>query len=141
MTLLACLALGCFAGRKQVKNDDTPPVPAYWVVPDYPVIVRQAGIEGRVVLKLLVAPNGSVLDVQVSRTPLPALDRAAVEAAMQWRFQPARRKYRPAERTWVTVPFGFTLFRVKGQWPFAGKVKLPWSEELLEPGATFLKQP
>ena len=143
--LLACLALGCFAGRKQMKNDDTPPEPAYWVAPDYPGIARQAGIEGKVILRLLVAPNGSVVDAQVLKTLHPAFDKAAIDAAMQWRFPPARRKYRPADRpaekTWVTVPFNFILFKVEGHWIKAGKVKLPWSEESLWPGATFLKQP
>ena len=136
VTLLACLTVGCFAGTKQMKNDDTPPEPAYWVAPDYSEFARKAGLNGKVVLKLLVAPNGSVLDVQVLKTLHPNLDQAAVEAAKQWRFLPAKRKYRPAEETWVTVSFEFILPEVKWQWPPVGKVKLPWSEELLEPGAT-----
>ncbi|TET47605.1 energy transducer TonB [candidate division TA06 bacterium] len=141
VTLLACLALGCFAGRKQITGDETSPEPAYWVAPDYSEFARLAGLQGKVVLKLLVAPDGSVLDIQLSKELHPNLDQAAVEAARQWRFLPARRRYRPAERpaenTWVAVPFEFILPRVRRQWPPVGKVKLPWSEELLEPGATF----
>lgn len=47
------------------------------------------GIEGRVVLKVIVRKNGSVGPVRVDQSLEPDLDDAAVEAVRSWRFEPA----------------------------------------------------
>jgi protein TonB len=87
---------------------DTPPEPKYWFKPKYPDIARQAGIEGMVILKLLVDTDGAVLKVQVLKSLHPALDQAAVEAAKSWQFSPARQRDKPV-RVWVSFPVNFIL--------------------------------
>lgn len=75
------------------------------VLPEYPEPARQLGIQGPVVLTVLVARDGSVQDVKVS-SGHPGLVDAAVEAVKQWRFQPQRVKGNPAEfETRITVNF------------------------------------
>ncbi len=57
------------------------------VPPVYPQIAAQAHIEGAVVLHVLIAEDGSVKDVRILSGPL-LLIPAAIEAVMQWRYQP-----------------------------------------------------
>ncbi len=52
---------------------------------------RAREVEGRLVLAVRVAPDGSVAGVEVKSPVDPALDAAAVEAVRTWRFDPARR--------------------------------------------------
>ena len=87
---------------------DTPPEPKYWFKPKYPDIARQAGIEGLLILKLLVDTDGAVLKVQVLKPFHLALDDAAVEAAKSWKFSPAKQRDKPV-RVWVSFPVNFIL--------------------------------
>ena len=87
---------------------DTPPEAKFWFKPKYPDIARKAGIEGMLILKLLVDTDGSVLQVQVLKSLHPALDDAAVEAAKQWKFSPAKQRDKPV-RVWVSFPVNFIL--------------------------------
>jgi TonB family protein len=52
---------------------------------------RRRGIEGDVVLEIVVRRDGSVGDVRVRRSLDRGLDQKAIEAVRQWRFAPARR--------------------------------------------------
>jgi len=87
---------------------DTPPEPKFWFKPRYPDIARQAGIEGKIILKLLVDTDGAVLKVQLLKSLHPALDDAAVQAARQWKFTPAKQRDKPV-RVWVSFPVDFIL--------------------------------
>ena len=64
-------------------------VAVYKVDLEYTAAARTEGIEGRIKLKLTIAADGSVSDVEVLASVEPALDAAAVAAARQWRFKPA----------------------------------------------------
>src|SRR5919112_2033046 len=57
------------------------------VRPIYPPKAKAAGIFGVVILELALDIDGRVLDATVVRS-IKALDQAAVDAAMQWRFTP-----------------------------------------------------
>lgn len=62
------------------------------VRPKYPKSARQAGIEGRVVLRVTVAASGSSEAVVVEESSGHALlDRSALAAVRRWRFLPATR--------------------------------------------------
>ena len=61
------------------------------VTPDYTEQARRIGLEGEVLLEVVVGPDGSVSDVRVLRRLGSGLDGQAVEAVRQWRFSPARR--------------------------------------------------
>ncbi len=52
---------------------------------------RRRGIEGEVLLEIVILRDGSVGDVRVRRGLDPGLDRRAVDAVRQWRFSPAKR--------------------------------------------------
>lgn len=57
--------------------------------PPYPTLALENGEEGTVVLKVLVAPNGSVSNVKIAKgSGSKRLDRAASQAARGGRFQP-----------------------------------------------------
>ena len=70
----------------------TAPVPIRKVAPAYPEEARQDKASGVVVLQLLVGTDGKVHEVEVLQDPDPRLTKAAVEAAKQWEFEPARDK-------------------------------------------------
>lgn len=75
------------------------------VRPVYPDAAKQAGIEGTVRLKAIIAKDGTVQDLKVLSGD-PALVNAAVEAVRQWRYQPTLLEGKPVSViTTVTVEF------------------------------------
>jgi len=78
-------------------------------LPEYPRSALRAGAEGGVVLSIVVGSDGTPTDVQVVRrtgTRDRAFDRAAIEAARQWRFEPAVRDGETVPAT-VQLPIEF----------------------------------
>jgi protein TonB len=61
------------------------------VKPDYTEEARRRGVEGDVILEIVVRSDGSVGDVKVLQGLGAGLDRRAADAVRQWRFSPARR--------------------------------------------------
>lgn len=56
---------------------------------DYPVSAKASGVEGFVLVKVLVAENGSVQDVQlVESEPKGFFEESALRSIRQWRFDP-----------------------------------------------------
>ena len=58
---------------------------------------RRQGVEGDVVLEIVVRRDGSVGDVKVLRRLGAGLDQKAIDAVRQWRFAPARRMGAPVD--------------------------------------------
>jgi protein TonB len=82
--------------------------------PVYPRQARLMGWEGVVVLRLLVNAQGSVAQVTVmTGSGVALLDEAAVDAAWQWRFEPARDGNRPIAMV-HEVRFRFRLDNATG---------------------------
>jgi protein TonB len=78
-------------------------------VPKYPEIVRRAGIEGKVFVKMLVDTSGLVMETQILKSSgNQMLDQAAVAAAMKSRFSPAWQRDQKV-RVWVARKFEFKL--------------------------------
>jgi len=76
--------------------------------PLYPDLARRARVQGTVVLMMVVDDRGVPMQVSVLDGP-PALQDAALQAARQWRFEPARLEGRP-----VAASFRLTLnFRLR----------------------------
>ncbi len=63
-------------------------------------------MRGEVVLRVEVSEAGAPLKADVTKGVRSDVDRAAVAAAMQWRFEPALKDGRPV-RTDATVRFAF----------------------------------
>ncbi len=77
--------------------------------PEYPRKARRRGLEGRVILRVVVDPAGKPARVEVSEgSGHGLLDRAAVRAVRRWRFTPARRNGRAVGGE-VLVPVVFRL--------------------------------
>ena len=64
---------------------------------DYTDEARRAGIEGEVVLEIVVRRDGSVGDVRVRRGLDRLLGQRAMAAVRQWRFAPATRRGVPVD--------------------------------------------
>jgi len=86
---------------------DEPPVQIVAPEPRYPEFAREAGIEGRVVLKALVGRDGQVLQVVVMEGDRSLVDEA-VKAVRVWKFRPARWNGKPVT-AWVAIPILFRL--------------------------------
>ena len=58
------------------------------VEPTYPRQAISAGITGKVVAWVKVAPNGTVTDVQIRESTNRLFDREVIRALSQWKFNP-----------------------------------------------------
>jgi protein TonB len=77
--------------------------------PVYPAFARKMGMEGTVMLKVLVSPQGTALKIEVAHSSgHEILDKAAADAVRNWHFVPAKRGNSPIEE-WVKVPVAFHL--------------------------------
>jgi TonB family protein len=77
--------------------------------PDYPMMLRQRGIEGTVWLRVRVDRAGLPEQIVLFKTSGYRLfDEAALRAVARWRFKPARSQG-TAMASWVEFPVLFTL--------------------------------
>jgi len=77
--------------------------------PKYPQDMIKGHVHGEVVLYAIIRKNGSVDSIQIVRDLDPQLDRNAVEALEQWRFEPATRAGLPVDvEAVIHVPFSYT---------------------------------
>lgn len=81
---------------------------------EYPEIARQAGLEGQVVVRVVVGTDGRPSQPEVVRSAGEVLDQAAVAAVMQLRFKPGRQRGRPV-RVRMALPIRFKLRAPKQQ--------------------------
>jgi periplasmic protein TonB len=79
------------------------PILVQRVEPVYPVLAKQSGIEGAVVVEALVTASGQVKDLRVA-SGNSLLAAAALRAVRQWRYRPTRLNGKPVE-----VPIRITL--------------------------------
>jgi len=63
------------------------PVKTVDIAPVYPVMARNAHIQGTVILEAVLDATGRVDDVRVLRS-IQLLDQAAIDAVRQWRYTP-----------------------------------------------------
>ncbi|GEM_PF-113672 len=75
---------------------------------DYPDIARQAGIEGMVVIQIVVGAEGVPTDPFVARSAGEVLDIAASNAVMKLRFEPGRQRGK-AVPVRLAIPIRFRL--------------------------------
>jgi len=73
----------------------------------YPEVAREAGIEGRVTVKVLVSESGSVIKVGSVSGPDVFHDEVR-DKANDLQFTPGLQNGKPV-KVWVTVPFNFKL--------------------------------
>ena len=86
---------------------DTPPELVDAPKPAYPEWAREAGVEGKVLLRVLVGKDGRPRKV-IETGGVRALGEDAAKAVMRWTFHPALSNGNPIE-VWVEVPVVFRL--------------------------------
>ncbi len=75
----------------------------------YPEIARRAGIQGRVVVQIVIDTEGNPRNPQVVRSAGGGgLDEAAIRAVMQMKFTPGMQRGRPV-KVQYTIPVQFRL--------------------------------
>ncbi len=82
--------------------------PGGYVSPEYPEMARLSQMQGTVIVKILVGPDGNVLDAQILKGVHPLLDREALRAARQTKWNPGKQRNIPV-RAWMALPYNFTL--------------------------------
>ncbi len=80
----------------------------------YPEIARQAGVEGLVVIQVVVEPDGTPSGTMVARSASAVLDNAAIAAVKALRFVPGKQRGQPV-RVRMAIPIRFRLRDVTGQ--------------------------
>jgi periplasmic protein TonB len=71
----------------RLTEDMPKPVQLVTKTPDYPSEAKSLGIEGVVIVRYVIAEDGSVRDVKALKGP-PELQVSCIEAVKTWRFQP-----------------------------------------------------
>ncbi len=88
---------------------DEPPQLIKYIPPSYPALARQAGIEGTVLLRVVVGTDGKVESASVIQSDVtPAMEKAAIAAARKFLFKPAKQRTVPV-RASMAVPIRFKL--------------------------------
>ncbi|HYQ87689.1 MAG TPA: energy transducer TonB [Bacteroidota bacterium] len=87
---------------------DSAAKPVYIQRPDYPPIASSSTAQADVWVKAVVDSNGNVPYAYVEKSDSLMLNKAALEAAIQWKFKPAVWKGKPV-RSWVVLPFKFLV--------------------------------
>jgi TonB family protein len=92
-TLQVIAICGLIAGttalhaQKELSQDQIASHLMTWVAPVYPAIAQAAQVQGDVVFKVELAPDGLVRSMKVISGP-PMLRQATSDALKQWRYQP-----------------------------------------------------
>lgn len=88
---------GTGGGPYRAGSGIDPPSLLREVKPQYTDEGRRQGVEGDVLLEIVVRRDGSVGDVKILRRLGAGLDQKAIDAVRQWRFSPARRMGAPVD--------------------------------------------
>jgi len=86
---------------------ETPPAPIVAPRPPYPTWAKEAGIEGKVLVSVLVGTDGIPKKVVVVSGP-KGLTEGIESPLLHWRFSPGLSNGTPVE-CWVEIPISFKL--------------------------------
>jgi periplasmic protein TonB len=91
--------------RIRVGGELKPPRLLSSVLPVYPAVARDAGVEGDVVIDTTIDKSGKVTATKVVSGP-PMLRQAALEALRQWKYEPSKLNGEPVPvQMTVTIKF------------------------------------
>jgi protein TonB len=109
LVALASAASSALAARRLHAPDQVKaPTITVKVNPVYPQAARDAKIEGIVILEVVIGEDGSIVSTTVVRS-IPELDQAAIEAVVQWKYQPTLFNGAPVEvQMFVTINFSLS---------------------------------
>jgi protein TonB len=89
--------------------DMTMPKPVYEPSPEYAERPRKKKLQGVVLLSMIVTPEGTVRDPQVTRSLDKDLDKKALECVSKWKFEPATKDGQPVAMR-IAVEVNFHLY-------------------------------
>jgi protein TonB len=95
------------ARRDSFQDFDQDPIPVTAPPPVYPEFAKDAAIEGRVELHVLVGEDGTVQDIEVIQG-VTGLTESAVDTVRKWIFKPALKGGYPVA-AWITEPIDFHI--------------------------------
>ena len=99
--------------RRFIAYDEAPqPIGGFRAIQQnivYPEIAREAGIEGKVVIRAFIDKNGNVQECEVDQgIPNTGLNEAAINAIKRTKFKPAMQRDRKVG-VWISIPLFFRL--------------------------------
>jgi periplasmic protein TonB len=103
--LLATLCPG--QDQPKAEHDVQPATLVHRVSPDYPTSRKKEGLQGIVHLRITIAKDGSVREVNIVDGD-SRLAKSAEKAVKQWRYKPALKDGEPVE-VQATVAVAFAL--------------------------------
>lgn len=74
----------------------------------YPDIARKAGIQGKVVIAVLIDKYGNIMEIKVEKSLPGGCDEAAIEAVKAVKWKPAMQRDEPVEVA-IRIPVRFKL--------------------------------
>ena len=74
----------------------------------YPVAAKEAGIQGKVLVKTIIDEKGNVVETEVVQSVNADCDKAAMDAIKKTKFTPAIKDNKPVKSE-VTIPVMFKL--------------------------------
>ncbi len=80
------------------------------VLPEYPELARKAGLEGKVIVEIIVGKDGHVKSARVLKSDNEIFNQAALNAVKHYVFKPAMQNDRPVSVR-VIQPIVFSLER------------------------------
>ena len=107
LALCALFAVSVVALSARENPQETPQIKKR-VDPNYPAILKAAGIEGDVFVQVTVNRDGQVEKIDATKATDPRFIPAVMEAVRQWEFGPATKDGLPIKSE-VTIPFKFRL--------------------------------
>jgi TonB family protein len=135
LALVAIVTVCSLAAQELSHN--TPPQITYKVEPEYSDEARVAGLEGAVVLRVVVDTDGKPRDGRVIRGLGLGLDEKAIAAVANWRFQPATKDGQP-KAVQAQIEVNFRLLDSK--WHL-GRAEFHIPEGSLRPAIDKVKAP
>lgn len=114
--VLVLLLSGCaavehptvLAPGASIGVNDRLPQARYLVLPEYSLDLKKAGVQGVVLLELIVAKDGSVFSAKAIDSPDPRLSALAEAAALKSIFEPGLRNGMPTACR-LRVPITFKI--------------------------------
>jgi periplasmic protein TonB len=100
---------GTGGGAFRVGGEVSAPRPIYDPDPEYSEEARHARFQGKVLLWVVVGPDGRPRDIRVQRSVGMGLDEKAIEAVRQWRFEPSMKDGHPVA-VQVNIEVSFRLY-------------------------------
>jgi periplasmic protein TonB len=110
--------MGDGAGNGAGAGDSDPPYAnvaspvtcLYCPEPPYSEEARKAKLQGKMLLRVLVGPDGKAQRIQIVQGLGMGLDERAEDTIRTWRFSPARDAAKRPVACWVTIETRFQLF-------------------------------